>query len=460
MLSSENDVRRYVALVALAAVASALGVVVVGHTPTGEEIIAAIFFGALGLVAHSLAHRTSASRSGSIGFLPFLSAAALTPTWASVMVVFAAVSIGEVMSPRPWLKRIFNISQFLAAESLAILCYIWLDGHSLLDARNMQALPFIKTQAVPFVAMFVCFMLANKLAVGTVIGIAGRQPLAGSIRSSLAATAVYDVLSLPMVFVFAVTYLRLGPYGSAALSLPLLGVRQLYKSNSELERINEELLQLMVAAIEARDPYTSGHSQRVARYSRVIARALGLSAKAVDRIGTAALLHDVGKIHEEFAPILRKPGRLTDSEYEVMKSHSAKGAALAGQVSTFRDLMPLIRGHHERWNGRGYPDGLAGDAIPLGARIITIADTIDAMTTVRPYRPARTMLDVEEELLKVSGAQFDPRICTAVMAADKWRDLSLEVEIAAREFPTEGPLQEVDPSTIPRHSSQFPTQNL
>lgn len=446
MISSDNVVRRYVTLVALAAIVSVAGVVAIGGNPSGEEVLAAFLFGCFGLLAHSLAHKSSSSRAGSIGFLPFLSAATLTPTWAAVLIVFAAVSIGELVAPRSWLKRVFNVSQFLVAQSLAILCYISLGGHSLLERD---------AQAVPFVAMFVCFMLANKLAVGTVVGLAGRQPLAKSILASLASTAVYDVLALPLVFVFAMAYIRLGPAGSAALSLPLLGVRQLYKTNSELERINEELLQLMVAAIEARDPYTSGHSQRVARYSRVIARALGLGSRKVERIGTAALLHDVGKIHEEFAPILRKPRKLSEAEYEIMKTHSAKGAALVEKVSSFKDLVPLIRGHHETWSGRGYPDRLAGDAIPLGARIITIADTIDAMTTVRPYRPPRTMEEVRVELERVSGSQFDPRICAAVLAADKWRDLTLEVEIAAREFPTDAEDAFQEAGAIPRHSTEM-----
>jgi putative nucleotidyltransferase with HDIG domain len=234
----------------------------------------------------------------------------------------------------------------------------------------------------------------------------------------------------------------------------MIGVRQLYKSNDELEQINEELLQLMVAAIEARDPYTSGHSQRVARYSRVIARLVGLSTRQVEKIGTAALLHDVGKIHEEFAPLLRKPGRLTDAEFEVMKSHSEKGATLVNKVSHFKDIVPAIRGHHEQWSGRGYPDALAGDEIPLGARVITIADTIDAMTTVRPYRPPRSLEEVRYELARAMGTQFDPRICAVVLSDQNWSELSLEVEIAAREFPADG--THVAPASVevPRHSTQ------
>ncbi|MHB1311259.1 MAG: HD-GYP domain-containing protein [Gemmatimonadaceae bacterium] len=446
MRSTESALRRYVTLIALAALAGAVGVVVVGGDPTSDGLLAAFLFGVFGLLAHAMSHQSSPGRGGSIGFLPFLCAVTLTPTWAAAAVVVVAVTIGELLVPRQWLKRIFNISQLLLSVSLAILSYRWLGGES---AITTQA------RAVPFVAMFVCYMVVNKLAVGTVVGLAGRQPLHKSILTSLTSTVAYDILSLPLVFLFSSAYVRAGPGWSAALALPLLGVRQLYKSNSELELINEELLQLMVAAIEARDPYTSGHSQRVARYSRVIARLLGLSSRKVESIGTAALLHDVGKIHEEFAPLLRKPERLTDAEYTIMKTHSAKGAVLVAKVSRFRDLVPAIRGHHEAWSGRGYPDALAGDEIPLGARIITIADTIDAMTTVRPYRPPRTLQEVRVEIERVGGTQFDPRICASVLSEQNWRELTLEVEIAAREFPAEYVGSEFTSDEIPRHSTQF-----
>jgi HD-GYP domain-containing protein (c-di-GMP phosphodiesterase class II) len=171
--------------------------------------------------------------------------------------------------------------------------------------------------------------------------------------------------------------------------IPFLGVRELYKVNWQLQQTNQELLQLMVAAIEARDPYTSGHSRRVSRNSKLIAQAIGLRDKEIERVGVAALLHDVGKIHEVFAPILSKPGRLTAEENAVMQTHPIKSAELVTNVSQLRDVIAPIRHHHENWDGTGYPDGLVGDSIPLASRIIMFADTIDAMTTDRPYRHMR-----------------------------------------------------------------------
>jgi putative nucleotidyltransferase with HDIG domain len=206
-------------------------------------------------------------------------------------------------------------------------------------------------------------------------------------------------------------------------AIPLFGLRQLYKVTGQLEQTNRELLELMVAAIEARDPYTSGHSRRVADKARVIAHAVGLREKEIERIVAAALLHDVGKIHEVFGPILSKPGRLTTEEQVIMRTHPVKSAELAGKVTELRDVVPLIRHHHENWDGTGYPDGLRGDDIPLGSRIIMFADTIDAMSTDRPYRAAMDAASVRKELLRFRGTQFDPSMCDALLRSSEYSKL-------------------------------------
>ena len=125
------------------------------------------------------------------------------------------------------------------------------------------------------------------------------------------------------------------------------------------------------------------------------------------------------------------------------------------EVSYFKSIVPAVRGHHEAWSGKGYPDALAGDDIPLGARIITLADTIDAMTTVRPYRPPRSLDEVRVELERVSGIQFDPRICAVLLATENWGELALEVEIAAREFPADAGEAAPVSGEFPRPSTQI-----
>jgi HD-GYP domain-containing protein (c-di-GMP phosphodiesterase class II) len=163
----------------------------------------------------------------------------------------------------------------------------------------------------------------------------------------------------------------------------------------------------------------------------------------------AALLHDVGKVYEEFRLILQKPGRLTDAEFEVMKSHSERGASLIAKVSHFSDLVPAVRSHHEAWDGRGYPDRLSGDEIPLGARVIALADTIDAMSTSRPYRAALDTGTVREEIERESGRQFDPRICRALLTESNWSELVREVLLATSEYPV---LAYPEPSGAPERA--------
>ena len=441
-----KSLRVYVLIVSVAALSAVAALSVYAGAWSRNDIYAALFFAAFGILAQGLGYQRSKGRAGTIGFLPFLSIAAIAPNSAAIASIFAAMLFGELIARREFLKAQFNVAQQVLAIALGQLAYVALGGHPL-KGNDFEF--------VPFAALFIVYMITNKAVVAYVLSLANNTSFARELARGFKGTLLNDLLALPLVVVFALAYARMGALWTGALALPMLGVRQLYKTVFELERINEELLQLMVAAIEARDPYTSGHSQRVARYSRVIARLIGMSSRHVEEIGTAALLHDVGKIHEEFAPILRQPRKLSEAEFEVMKTHSAKGAVLVSKVSQFKTIVSAVRGHHEAWNGKGYPDALAGDEIPLGARIITIADTIDAMTTIRPYRPPRTLDEVFTELERVAGVQFDPRICKKLLSAEHWHELSLEVEIAAREFPADTAGADPVSGEIPRHSLQY-----
>jgi putative nucleotidyltransferase with HDIG domain len=266
-------------------------------------------------------------------------------------------------------------------------------------------------------------VLANTTAVSGVLALAEGRKLAQVWRENTLSTATYFVFAGPFAAALAWVYVYVGLLGAGALIVPMLVVRQLYTTTLQGQQTNREILELMVKAIEARDPYTSGHSRRVADASAIIARGIGLSATKVERVRLAALLHDVGKIHEDFAPILRKEDRLTDDEWAIMKTHPEKGAELIATLSHLSDLVSPIRHHHERWDGRGYPDGLQGVEIPLTARIITFADTLDAMRSDRPYRRALSEADVRAEFTKNSGNQFDPVICEQVLSPGVWSQL-------------------------------------
>ncbi len=175
-------------------------------------------------------------------------------------------------------------------------------------------------------------------------------------------------------------------------------------------------LRAFVAAVDAKDPYTRGHSERVAAFSRTIARYLQLPEEVQHKIWIGALLHDVGKIGVE-DNILRKEGVLAPEEYEQMKLHTVIGADIMSPIEQLREMIPAIRWHHEAWNGRGYPDGLKGEQIPLFARIVAVADTFDAITTNRPYQQAYNLQFAVETITRLTGSRFDAKIVTAFLRA-------------------------------------------
>jgi hypothetical protein len=439
---TQTATKRYVFFCVVGAAVSTALVARASSGLTWENAAAAGFFALIGLATQALAHRLPRGVTGSIGFIPFMSAMLVAPSLPLVLSVGLAILAGEVLQQQAPLKATFNVAQYVLSIALAVLVYESLGGASITTQSSYHV-------AVPFVLSFATFLVVNSVIVSGVVAVSQNRKILQVWRQITHGSILYDFFALPVVYLFAWVYAHKGPWLASAIAVPLIGVRQLYKTNRQLETINEEMLQLMVAAIEARDPYTSGHSQRVAEYSRIVAQAAGLGSRAAERVHTAALLPDVGKIHEEFAPILRKPGRLDEAEFAIMRSHSEKGAALVTKVTQFRDLVPAIRNHHEAWDGSGYPDQLRGDRIPIWARVIMFADTIDAMTTDRPYREALTPDSVREELRQQAGRQFDP-VITAELITDKYW---LRLADAIRTNHDSGQYETFPTVAVPRHSA-------
>jgi len=202
-------------------------------------------------------------------------------------------------------------------------------------------------------------------------------------------------------------------------------VEQLRKAAHENHLLFINSVRMLAAAIDAKDPYTRGHSERVARYSIAIGKNLNLSEQDMRNLRISALLHDVGKIGIDDR-ILRKPGALSDDEFEVMKGHPAKGAAIMSGVAQLIDIIPGMKYHHEKWSGGGYPDGLVGEQIPVQARIVAIADTLDAMTTNRPYQKAMELGYVVEKIKSFAGTRFDPHVVDAFVNAVRRGDIVIE----------------------------------
>ncbi|HET7583718.1 MAG TPA: HD-GYP domain-containing protein [Gemmatimonadaceae bacterium] len=406
--------------IAAVAVAAAIATLQIGHLapgPVAQYLPAVMFLTAVGAVGQILVYQLPHGATGSVSFIPFLAGALVAPHWLAVIGAALAELGGEVYKKREVPKAIFNMAQTALSTAIAILVFLSLGGISLDVLSGGSVTAATSRVGTAFAGAVLTYFVVNSAAVSAVIALNEKQRFWKILHQNTPSSLVYIVLSYPVVFFLAWVYVRSGPIAAALMLFPIFGARQLFAANVQLDRVNHELLQLMVKAIEARDPYTSGHSRRVAQYSEVIARAVGLSARHVKRIATAALLHDVGKIHEIYAPILRKPDRLTPDEWEIIKTHPIKSAELVSNVSHLRDLIPALRHHHENWDGTGYPDGIAGDAIPLAARIIIFADTIDAMTSDRPYRKALGEAEVRAELLRCRGKQFDPVFCDRLLAS-------------------------------------------
>jgi putative nucleotidyltransferase with HDIG domain len=197
-------------------------------------------------------------------------------------------------------------------------------------------------------------------------------------------------------------------------------IKDAFERVQKAARENQELflssIRALAAAIDAKDPYTRGHSERVARYATAIAKEMGLSADDVRKTRLSALLHDVGKIGVDDR-IIRKPTALTDEEFELMKAHPSKGAAIMEAIPQMADIIPGMRWHHEKWEGGGYPDGLKGDQIPVQARIVAVADAFDAMTTTRPYQKAMEVTYVLERLREMAHKRFHYDVVEALVSS-------------------------------------------
>ncbi len=364
----------------------------------------------------------------SIVFVPlFASVVLLTHPFPIIIGGGSALIAEALVRRKPAIRVWFNTAQLMVAIGLGSLVYRALGGTSSLSAFSFSLFPFV--------GLVLTFFIVNQGSVALAVAFSSGVSVRESWDRIGGGARLYDVLASSLAILLAFLYVKLQLVGLAILLLPLFLVRQLYQMNLQLQTEMEEKLELMVKAMEARDPYTSGHSRRVAEYSSALARELGLSAREVDNIKRAALLHDVGKIYEEFAPILRKEARLSPEERIVMQTHVLRSAELVATVGRLRGtVLDVIRHHHENYDGSGYPDGLAGNGIPMGARIIMVADTIDAMTTDRPYRKALTLQRALEELRKYAGQQFDPNLVDLVSRSPGIRRV-LGPQLASEDVP-------------------------
>jgi len=227
--------------------------------------------------------------------------------------------------------------------------------------------------------------------------VSGDQVLGALYLDNRQANVTYDDLDAELVTVFA---------NQCAIAIDNANLCD------SLQESYHQTLQSLVNAIEAKDAYTMGHTARVSKYSIGIGRAYGFDDKRIDRLRVAAELHDIGKIGVQEG-IINKAGKLTDTEYSSIKQHVEMGEHILKPITYLKDVLPYIRGHHERWDGSGYPDGLKGEQCPLEGRILAVADTFDAMTSQRPYNKPLTFPQALAKIKEGTGKIFDPSVVTA-----------------------------------------------
>lgn len=410
----------YVALICSLALAGGYFLQLAAPGVPKEHISVLATLACLALTAELLSFVLPRGARGSIAFIPQIATVLLVPSFAAIITIAAVKMLAEVAGKRELVRQIFNVAQLSLTLCVAVLVYRALGGISLIELQGLGIQQTtIRVGFAAFASMVVSF-LVNTVVVSRVIALSTRSTTYQVWCDVHLTTIGLDILASPLVFLFAWLYAEGGPIVAAAFWMPILGIRHMHRTNLELAQTNRELLELMIKSIEARDPYTSGHSRRVHDYALIISRALGLPAKVVEEVGIAALLHDVGKIYDKYAPILIKDARLSPEEWAIVKQHPVDGAELVATMTQLRNVVPAVRHHHENWNGTGYPDGLAGESIPLASRVIMLADTLDAMTTERPYRSPKSEDEVRDEFVRCRGEQFDPMMVDRLLTANFW----------------------------------------
>lgn len=363
---------------------------------------------ALGMAAEALPARYAVSgsaASSSVTFIPIFSIVLLfgdniAPT-AVLFIYFVSIIVLRHSSAY---AKAFNIAQILIAVRCAEVIFQATDA-------LLNRIP--GHQLVAVLVMALAFFIVNASSVSAYLRIINKAHLKESFWHVIGpggSNLYYDILVSPLALLLSSIYRDMGAIGIIVLLLPLYIIRHSYLAMLKLQHANNALLKVLIKAIETRDPYTSGHSVRVSLLARAIAEDMGLHGH-VDKIESTALLHDIGKVDGVYAELIRKPHSLSSEEVQVIRTHATNGADFLSNLHTFDEFVIAgIRHHHEKYDGSGYPDGLAGDAIPLAARIIQISDSIDAMLSDRPYRKALSLEKVHAELRRCSGTQFDPDI--------------------------------------------------
>jgi len=344
----------------------------------------------------------------SIGFpIDFVLILVYGPALAMLITSFSALISETVERKISWYKVIFNASQFALTTGIAGLVYQYTGG--IIGFQNFFRFIF------PAALCAIIYCLINLVLVTKFISLDQGSRFTAVWRKDFQETLPTYLAEASLGFLMAIVYIDVGVVGILLFFLPLLLARRSFELYTKMRKVYLDTIRALAAAIDAKDPYTKGHSERVAETSVALAQELNLPGREIENIEYTALLHDIGKIGIA-DNILGKNSSLTDKEFDKIKEHPVMGAKIIEPVDFLKNSYEAIYHHHEKYNGAGYPDGLKEKDIPLSARIIAVADAYDAMGSDRPYRKKLSKDKILNELKDQSGKQFDPEIVKALIS--------------------------------------------
>ncbi|MDF2546600.1 MAG: hypothetical protein K0R93_1498 [Anaerosolibacter sp.] len=371
-----------------------------------------VFFIILGAIAEALNIRLKGTTAISVNFAIGMATllifkpgiAALVGFVSMVLCVeFANGKIVHIFNSSLY-KRVFNGSAYAISLGCAGI------GYSLFNS-NYKVLTFYDLNGIGIIVSICVYIFVNSLIFSLLTSILENKNPLEFFKNN--AWVSVNILGLsPLGIIIAVAYKSYGWFAVLLFFGPLLIARYSFKLYMDMRHVYFETIKALSSAMEAKDKYTNGHSYRVADYAVGIAEQMGYKHDALDRIKTAAVLHDIGKIGISDS-ILNKPGHLEDNEYVAIQKHPEIGAKILSEVEFLGDVSKIIKYHHERFDGKGYPEGLKDAEIPMEASILAVADAYDAMTSDRPYRKAMDSHTAMNILVKESGIQFNPIVVKA-----------------------------------------------
>ncbi len=324
------------------------------------------------------------------------------PVYTALLDVASTLIVQGLVLRKPPIKVIFNVACFAVTDFAA--------GYAFESAGGHVGQLRLQHDVLPLLACGGAYFLVNSALVSTVLGLTVGPGPWRVWQRNFQAGLLHHLSFIALGTLVAVTYFGAGLWGLVLFAIPFLVARQAFRLYMEIRSDLKDFVRALTEVLDEIDPYTRHHSMRVAEYSVRLARALRLPEHEVEEVEYAALVHDLGKIGPQHQLIVQARGGLSPEEHRTLRAHPAAGAAIVSKVRALRRAAEIVRSHHEQPDGRGYPYGLRGEDVPVGARILKVSDAFDAMTSDRPYRRALSPDAALGEIQRGAGTQFDAHV--------------------------------------------------